>query len=89
MTFQGFREPSFDLFIYFQVVSKLRIMKKLSSERNFISLLRITIWGLLKQLLEVLGIPRMLQGLSFCHLKFIVTRLDYPQYDVGSFPVGS
>ena len=92
VTFQGFREPNsspFSLLFFLQVVSNLRIVQKLPSEQNFISLLRITSWGLLKKSLKVLGIPRMMQGLSFCSLKFIVTRSDYPRYDVGSLPIGS
>ena len=52
-------------------------------------LLKDIVRSLLEKSLEVLCILGVRRGLSFFHLEFVVSRSDYPRYDVGSFPVGS
>ena len=52
-------------------------------------LLKATIRGLLVETPKVLSVPRVWQGFSFICLKFVVARLDYSRYHVGSFPVRS
>ena len=50
-------------------------------------LLKVTIRGLLIESPEVLSVPRMWQGFSLFCLKFVVARLDYSRYHIGSFSV--
>ena len=52
-------------------------------------LLKTIIWGLLVEMPEVLSIPRVWQGFSLLCWKFVVARLVYSRYHVGSFPVRS
>ena len=52
-------------------------------------LLKAIIQGLLVETPKVLSVPRVWQGFSLLCLKFVVARLDYSRYHVGSFRVRS
>ena len=82
----------FDFFFFFFMIRENITQAKNELKECYYSktvnfLLKVTIRGLLIESPEVLSVPRMWQGFSLFCLKFVVTRSDYLQYHIRSFPV--
>ena len=80
-------------FFFFYCSVRILIRPKMNKDcyynKTVNFLLKSKIRGPLVETPEVFSVLRVWQGFSLIRLKFVVSRLDYLRYHVGSFPVRS